>query len=83
MARLVALGEGHIITRVEALEALPSTRPEGDPSETTHLETARNNFERDFIRRILIAHDGEVEKSAQALGISRKNLWEKRKKLGI
>ena len=39
--------------------------------------------ERDHIRRALACHDGRITATAQSLGISRKNLWEKMRKLDI
>ncbi len=39
--------------------------------------------EKEYIRQTMIRFDGSVQKAAEALGISRKNLWEKRKKYGL
>jgi DNA-binding NtrC family response regulator len=39
--------------------------------------------EREYIRLTLDACDGSVQRAAETLGISRKNLWEKRKKYGL
>jgi len=39
--------------------------------------------EREYIRLTLEATGGDVQRSAEILGISRKNLWEKRKKHGL
>jgi transcriptional regulator with PAS, ATPase and Fis domain len=39
--------------------------------------------ERRYIQRALETHQGRIAETAAALGISRKNLWEKMKKLGI
>jgi len=39
--------------------------------------------EREYIRRTLEDCDGSVQRAAESLGISRKNLWEKRKKHGL
>src|SRR6058998_2495636 len=39
--------------------------------------------EREYIRLTLEATDGNVQRAAEILGISRKNLWEKRKKYGL
>ena len=39
--------------------------------------------ERQHIRRSLQANGGRIAATADALGISRKNLWEKMKKLGV
>lgn len=37
--------------------------------------------EGEYIRRTMMAHGGKVQEAAAALGISRKSLWEKRKRL--
>jgi DNA-binding NtrC family response regulator len=39
--------------------------------------------EGEYIRRTMKAHDGKVQEAADALGISRKSLWEKRKRLNL
>jgi DNA-binding NtrC family response regulator len=39
--------------------------------------------EKAHIERTLAAYDGSVQRAAEALGISRKSLWEKRKKFGL
>jgi transcriptional regulator of acetoin/glycerol metabolism len=39
--------------------------------------------EREFIQQTLISHDWHIIESAAALGISRKNLWEKMKKFDL
>jgi transcriptional regulator with PAS, ATPase and Fis domain len=39
--------------------------------------------EREYIRQTLVDCDGSVQRAAEILGISRKNLWEKRKKHGL
>jgi DNA-binding NtrC family response regulator len=39
--------------------------------------------EKEYIRRTLDACDGSIQRAAEMLGISRKNLWEKRKKYGL
>ncbi|UCF40912.1 MAG: sigma-54-dependent Fis family transcriptional regulator [Gemmatimonadota bacterium] len=44
---------------------------------------ALTEVEKEYIRRTLAACDGSVERTAEVLGISRKNLWEKRKKYGL
>ncbi|MCZ6917818.1 MAG: sigma-54 dependent transcriptional regulator [Gemmatimonadetes bacterium] len=47
----------------------------------TNLSLA--DSEREYIRHTLELFDGNVQRSAESLGISRKNLWEKRKKHGL
>ncbi len=39
--------------------------------------------EREYIRLTLSSCDGSIQRAAESLGISRKNLWEKRKKHGL
>jgi len=39
--------------------------------------------EKAHIERTLAAYDGNIQRAAEALGISRKSLWEKRKKYGL
>jgi DNA-binding NtrC family response regulator len=39
--------------------------------------------EKAHIQRTLAAYGGNIQRAAEALGISRKNLWEKRKKYGL
>ncbi len=39
--------------------------------------------EREYIRLTLEETDGDIQRAAELLGISRKNLWEKRKKHGL
>jgi DNA-binding NtrC family response regulator len=39
--------------------------------------------EREYIRLTLEETDGNIQRAAELLGISRKNLWEKRKKYGL
>lgn len=39
--------------------------------------------ERHYIQRALDFHDGNIGSTAESLGISRKNLWEKRKRHGL
>ena len=39
--------------------------------------------EKEYIRKTLEECDGSIQRAAEVLGISRKNLWEKRKKYGL
>ena len=48
-----------------------------------HLGHFLEAREREFIEQALRAHAGRIADTAAALGISRKNLWEKMRKLGI
>ncbi len=61
---------------------------EGSPALSEQTEAASlgsylEDCERAYIARALAANSGRIAQSAATLGISRKNLWEKMKKLGI
>jgi len=66
--------------RVEHLPPLESIAPapEAAPAGSTLVDA-----EKAHIQRTLAAFNGNVQRAAEALGISRKNLWEKRKKYGL
>jgi two-component system response regulator HydG len=49
----------------------------------TPLGQAVREFERNYLQRALSLADGNKTRAAQLLGISRKNLWEKLKSLGV
>ncbi len=53
------------------------------PTPDTTLAAYLRDCEREFIVRVLEEHQWRVTESADGLGISRKNLWEKMRKLGI
>jgi DNA-binding NtrC family response regulator len=59
------------------------TAPDADFVATTTLSGYLDEREREYIVRALAAKQGRIAETAAALGISRKNLWEKMKKLGI
>jgi DNA-binding NtrC family response regulator len=56
---------------------------EADFVAATTLSGYLDEREREYIERALAAKNGRIAETAAALGISRKNLWEKMKKLGI
>jgi DNA-binding NtrC family response regulator len=53
------------------------------PAAMAPLGDAMKQFERDLLVRTLASFDGKKAMAAEALGISRKNLWEKLKAHGI
>jgi len=59
----------------------------GEDSEPDQAATSLADFitqsEKRYISQALADHDGHLGRTAGALGISRKNLWEKMKKLGL
>lgn len=67
------------VEHLPPLESLSATSPSSDPGTGVTLVDA----EKAHIQRILAEFKGNVQRAAEALGISRKNLWEKRKKYGL
>jgi len=53
------------------------------PSDATPLHVARDRFERDYILRALAAQQGNISRTAEALGVERSNLYRKMKGFGI
>ncbi len=66
-------------------EALFEELPSAFDTTSDTLDEHLRIFERQYIIRVLAAHDGHgrITRAATALGISRKNLWERMKRLGI
>jgi two-component system nitrogen regulation response regulator NtrX len=62
---------------------LPRTDPHGPPEERLTLHEARDNFERDLILRTLGEQQGNMSRTAEALGVERSNLYRKMKAFGI
>lgn len=60
--------------------AEPPSQAEGEQPRLSHYLQA---CEESYIRRALELHDGHIGHTASNLGISRKNLWERMKRLGI
>ncbi len=60
-------------------------RPTGDGTESFLISKGLTlaEAEREYIRKTLAACDDSIQRAAEILGISRKNLWEKRKKYGL
>ena len=58
---------------------------EADPAGATlaSLHDARARFERDYILRTLAAHEGNISRTAEILGVERSNLYRKMRSLGI
>lgn len=63
----------------DLFQEMPSAISTTDGTLSEHLES----MERRYIVRVLAAHNGRIVRAAATLGISRKNLWEKMKRLGI
>ncbi len=60
---------------------LPGELLQGDAGDG--LAAYLQSCERAYVIKVLEAHDWQMTRSAAALGISRKNLWERMKRLGV
>jgi two-component system, NtrC family, nitrogen regulation response regulator NtrX len=61
--------------------AITVAEPEGTPAMSLH--DARERFERDYILRALEAQQGNISRTADALGVERSNLYRKMRAFGI
>jgi two-component system nitrogen regulation response regulator NtrX len=83
--RLVIMTPGDVITPEDLPSPFRSREAVAVPTEAglQSLREARDAFERAYILGELRAHDWNITKTAQALGIGRVNLWRKLKAYGI
>jgi DNA-binding NtrC family response regulator len=60
-------------------------QPGGDAADSFLISKGLtlSDAEKEYIRRTLADCDDSIQRAAEVLGISRKNLWEKRKKYGL
>ncbi|OOG23864.1 transcriptional regulator [Thioalkalivibrio denitrificans] len=80
--RACILSTGPLI-QAETVFDEPGTEPGTEPDERGRLTHYLKACEADYIRRALDLHDGHIGHTAANLGISRKNLWERMKRLGM
>lgn len=84
-----AVERGAILCHGEAIECdvlldeVADAEYEDSAATGTRLSEVVAQAERGHIRRVLDLCQGHLGRTAQTLGISRKNLWEKMKKLGL
>jgi two-component system nitrogen regulation response regulator NtrX len=83
--RLVIMVPGDTITRADLsfLDGGGAPGATGQPHPALPLQEARENFERDYIVRALAAHQGNISRTAEALGVERSNLYRKMRTFGI
>ncbi len=83
--RLIIMVPGDVITLDDlAFVDGGSVRTISEPSaETLPLHDARDRFERDYILKALAAQQGNISRTAEALGVERSNLYRKMKAFGI
>jgi DNA-binding NtrC family response regulator len=54
-----------------------------DPGSAQSLSDYLARCERDYVARCLAEHDGRIAATAAALGVTRKGLWQKLRRLGL
>jgi two-component system response regulator AtoC len=90
--RLAIMTDGDVIATPRVTAAASSQgplgsqpeRPEGsDPATVQDYWTEKDEFEADYLRRVLRACAGNVSEAARRSGMSRRNLYEKLEKLGL
>jgi two-component system, NtrC family, nitrogen regulation response regulator NtrX len=89
--RLIIMVPGDVITARDLafLEGPFAAYAEGAASESESeagqmtLQAARSRFEREFILKALAAQQGNISRTADALGVERSNLYRKMRALGI
>ena len=81
LERAVLLSDAPVLEPADLSETLEAD--DTDALVDERLSEYMRQCERDHIRRALARHAGQISATAQSLGISRKNLWEKMRKLEI
>jgi two-component system nitrogen regulation response regulator NtrX len=84
--RLMIMVPGDVITvrDLSLLDgAVVAPPPTVRSAPTLPLHEARDQFERDYILRALAAHDGNMSRTAEALGVERSNLYKKMRGFGL
>jgi two-component system, NtrC family, nitrogen regulation response regulator NtrX len=83
--RLMIMVPGETITMADLAFLDPSTVPVEIPpgAPALSLHDARERFERDYILRALAAQQGNMSRTADALGVERSNLYRKMRAFGI
>ena len=82
LERASLMSDSRIISH-DKLFHRPAPALNGQQDVAGSLRDYLNECERDFIVRALDAAQWQIQACADSLGISRKNLWEKMRKLGI
>jgi DNA-binding NtrC family response regulator len=82
LERAVLMCDGHLISH-DILFERPAPALVGQQDLAGSLRDYLSECERDFIVRALVAFQWQIQLCADSLGISRKNLWERMRRLGI
>lgn len=85
LERLVALSEGGVIRAKDILFPLQCEAQEMKPQKivTQTLRAARSDFEADYIARAMKKYEANVSKTADFLGITKRQLWNKIAEYGL
>jgi two-component system nitrogen regulation response regulator NtrX len=83
--RLMIMVPGDTITAADLgfLDVSITAAPETRDAPTVPLHEARDRFEREYILRALAAQNGNISRTADALGVERSNLYRKMRAFGI
>jgi two-component system nitrogen regulation response regulator NtrX len=83
--RLIIMVPGDVIALADLtfLDGMPLAAPPAGAGPQESLHDARERFERDYILRALAAQQGNISRTAEALGIERSNLYRKMRAFGI
>ena len=85
--RAMIFADGNVLHRAQFPELgkieIRPTRPESVNGFEVPKGMTLADAEKEYIRRTLAQCGGSIQRAAEILGISRKNLWEKRKKYGL
>jgi two-component system nitrogen regulation response regulator NtrX len=83
--RLMIMVPGETITLADLFFLDPSAVSVAEPSvlPALSLHDARDRFERDYILRALATQQGNMSRTAEALGVERSNLYRKMRAFGI
>jgi two-component system nitrogen regulation response regulator NtrX len=84
--RLAILTPGRVIDTTHLPDSGPPVRPAAADQawfQINSLKEARANFEREFLRRKLAEHQGNVSLTAEAIGLERSHLYKKLRAYGL
>ncbi len=83
--RLMIMKQGDLIDLNEVVPLIEAKEPQPalSPSEPKSLQQARDEFERDYILKVLDENDWKITKTAEVLHLDRANLYRKLRGLGI